>query len=60
MRDTAYTVTILRDGQPYHSDLAVTPDVDLLNITVEGYGTMIFDLVIDGAVYSSLTVEFSE
>ena len=59
VRETSYTVTILRDGQPYHSDLAVTPDVDLLNITVEGYGTMTFDLVIDGAVYSSMPVEFA-
>ena len=59
-RDTAYTVTILRDGQPYHTDLPVASDVDLLNVTVEGFGTMVFDLVIDGAVYSSLSVEFSE
>jgi serine/threonine-protein kinase len=59
VRETSYTVTILRDGQPYHSDLAVTPDVALLNITVEGYGTMTFDLGIDGAVYSSMPVEFA-
>jgi len=58
-KETAYTVTVLRNGQPYLTDLPVAPDADLLNVPVEGYGTMIFELVVDGAVFSSLEVEFS-
>ena len=58
-KETSYTVTVLRDGQPYLSDLTVAPDADLLNVPVEGYGSMIFELVIDGVVFNSLEVEFS-
>ena len=56
-RDTAYTAQILREGQHY-LEVSITPGTELLNLTVEGSGTMQFSLVIDGAVYSSQSVEF--
>ena len=56
-RDTAYTAQILREGQSY-LEVSITPGTELLNLTVEGSGTMQFSLVIDGAVYSSQSVEF--
>ena len=56
-RDTAYTAQILREGQPY-LDVTISPGTEILNLTVEGSGTMQFSLVIDGAVYSSQSVEF--
>ncbi len=57
-RDTAFNVTVLRDGTAIVS-ATVQPGTDLFTVpNVEGSGTSVFDLVIDGAVYSSQTVEF--
>ena len=58
-RDTAYTVTVLRDGAPIVSEAPVDPSSQVFTIPdVEGSGTSVFELVIDGAVYSSQSVEF--
>ena len=57
-RDTAYTVTLLRDGVVLYSDVPIQPDSDIFSVDVEGCGTMLFELVIDGAVYASQPVEF--
>ncbi|MGM9590533.1 MAG: Stk1 family PASTA domain-containing Ser/Thr kinase [Faecousia sp.] len=57
-RDTMYNVTVLRDGVAIVS-ATVEPGTDLFTVpNVEGRGTSVFDLVIDGEVYSSQTVEF--
>jgi len=57
-RDTGYTVTVLRDGFAIVS-ATVEPGADIFTVPdVEGSGTSVFELVIDGAVYSSQTVEF--
>ena len=57
-RDTGYTVTVLRDGVAIVS-ASIEPGTDLFTVPdVEGSGTSVFDLVIDGDVYSSQTVEF--
>ena len=58
-RDTAYNVTVLRDGVPIVSNAPVDPSSQVFTIPdVEGSGTSVFELVIDGAVYSSQSVEF--
>ena len=58
-RDTAYTVTVLRDGSPIVSEAPVDPSSQVFTIPdVEGSGTSVFELIIDGAVYSSQSVEF--
>ena len=58
-RDTAYTVTVLRDGVPIVSEAPVDPSSQVFTIPdVEGSGTVLFELVIDGAVYSSRTEVF--
>ncbi len=57
-RDTGYTVTVLRDGVAIVS-ATVDPSTDIFTVPdVSGSGTSVFDLVIDGVVYSSQTVEF--
>lgn len=57
-RDTGYTVTIMRDGVPIVS-ASVEPGTDIFTVPdVEGSGTSVFELVIDGAVYSSRTETF--
>ena len=57
-RDTGYTVTVMQDGVAIVS-ASIEPGTDLFTVPdVEGSGTSVFDLVIDGAVYSSQTVEF--
>ena len=59
VRDTAYTVVVCRDGVPITGEITINPGTDVFSLgEVEGYGTVVFDLVIDGAVYSSLPVEF--
>ena len=58
-RDTSYTVTILRDGVPIISGATVDPSSQVFTIPdVVGSGTVLFELVIDGAVYSSRTEVF--
>ena len=57
-RDTAYTLVVHRDGVPCISEVTIQPDSDIFSLTVEGTGTMIFDLIIDGVVYASQSVEF--
>ena len=58
-RDAGYTVTILRDGMAIVSDAYVDPSSQVFTIPdVEGSGSVLFELVIDGAVYSSQSVEF--
>ena len=58
-RDTAYTVTVLRDGVAIVSEAPVDPSSQVFTIPdVEGSGTVLFELVIDGVVYSSRTEEF--
>ena len=57
--DTAYTVTILRDGVPIVSNATIQPGSEIFNLPeVEGSGTSVFELLVDGVVYSSQTVEF--
>ena len=59
VRETSYTVVVYRDGVPYTGEYTIDPGTDVFSLgEVEGYGTMTFDLVIDGAVYSSQRVEF--
>ena len=59
VRDTSYTVVVRRDGVPITGECTIDPGTDVFSLgEVEGYGTMVFDLVIDGAVYSSQRVEF--
>jgi len=57
-RDTAYTVTLLRDGAVLYADVPIEPGSDIFSVNVEGSGTMLFELVIDGEVYTSKPVEF--
>ena len=58
-RDTAYTVTILMDGAPIVSDAPVDPSSQVFTIpNVEGSGSVLFELVIDGVVYSTRTEVF--
>ena len=58
-RDTSYMVTILRDGVAIISEAPVDPSSQVFTVPdVEGSGSVLFELVIDGAVYSSQTVEF--
>ena len=58
-RDTAYTVTVLMDGVAIVSDAPVDPSSQVFTVPdVEGSGSVLFELVIDGAVYSSRTEEF--
>ncbi len=57
-RDTGFEVTVLRDGVAIVS-ATVAPGTDIFTVpNVEGSGTSVFDLVVDGQVYSSQTVEF--
>ena len=59
VRDTAYTVTVYRDGVPIAGPITIEPGTDVFSLgEVEGSGTMVFDLMIDGVVYSSKPVEF--
>ncbi|MBQ6720236.1 MAG: Stk1 family PASTA domain-containing Ser/Thr kinase [Oscillospiraceae bacterium] len=59
VRDTSYTVVVYRDGVPITGEYTINPGTDVFSLgEVEGYGTVIFDLVIDGVVYSSKPVEF--
>ena len=58
-RDTAYTVVVYQGGRPITGEIAIQPGTDLFELPVEGSGVVTFDLVIDGAVYSSQTVNFS-
>ena len=59
VRDTSYTVVVCRDGIPITGEYTIDPGTDVFSLgEVEGYGTMVFDLMIDGAVYSSQRVEF--
>ena len=39
-------------------EIPIDPGVQLLNVPVEGSGSVMFALVIDGAVYSSQVVNF--
>ena len=58
-RETAYTVTVLRDGFAIITDAPVDPSSQVFTVPdVEGSGTVLFELVIDGVVYSSRTEEF--
>ena len=56
-RSFTYSAQIHRDGF-FYLEVSIDPGVQLLNLTVEGSGTMLFELVIDGAVYSSQPVVF--
>ena len=59
VRDAAYTVVVYRNGQPFTGEYTIDPGTDVFSLgEVEGSGTVVFELVIDGAVYSSQTVEF--
>ena len=58
-RDYTYTVVVCRDGVPITGEVTIEPGTDVFSLgDVEGYGTMVFDLIVDGAVYSSQRVEF--
>ena len=58
-RETAYTVSILRDGVMIIAEAPVDPSSQVFTLPdVEGSGTVLFELVVDGAVYSSQSVEF--
>ena len=58
-RDTSYTVTILRDGVPIVSDAPIEPGTHIFSLSdVEGSGTCMFELWVDGEFYSSHPVEF--
>ncbi len=58
-RDASYTVTVLMDGVAIVSDAPVDPSSQVFTVPdVEGSGSVLFELVIDGAVYSSRTEEF--
>ena len=58
-RDTSYTVTILRDGVPIISDAPIEPGTHIFSLSdVEGSGTSMFELWVDGQFYSSHPVEF--
>ena len=58
-RDTSYTVTVLMNGVPIVSEAPVDPSSQVFTVPdVEGSGTVLFELVIDGAVYSSRSEEF--
>ena len=57
--DTAYTVTILRDGVAIISDAPIQPGSEIFNLPdVEGSGTSVFELWVDGTLYSSQTEVF--
>ena len=57
--DTSYTVTIYRDGTPIVSDVTIQPGSEIFNLPdVEGSGTSMFELWVDGEFYSSHPVEF--
>ena len=57
-RDEAYTVTVLRDGVAI-ATATVDPSSDIFNLPdVEGTGVSVFELLVDGVVYSSQTREF--
>jgi len=58
-RDTSYTVTILRDGVAIISDAPIDPGTHIFSLSdVEGSGTSVFELVIDGVVCDTQTVVF--
>lgn len=58
-RDSSYTVTVLMDGVAIVSDAPVEADSQIFTVPdVEGSGSVLFELVIDGSVYSKQTVEF--
>ena len=56
-RGSSYIAQIHRDGQ-FYMEIPIDPGVQLLNVPVEGSGSVMFALVIDGAVYSSQVVNF--
>ena len=57
--ENEYTVTILRDGSPIVSDVIIQPGSEIFNLPdVEGSGTSVFELLVNGTTYSSQTVEF--
>ena len=59
VRDTSYTVMVCRDGAPITGQITIEPGTDVFSLgEVQGSGTVVFDLMIDGAVYSSQRVEF--
>ncbi len=58
-RDKTVTVVVYRDGVPFTGEYTIEPGTDVFSLgEVEGSGTVTFELVIDGAVYSSQKVEF--
>ena len=58
-RDVSYTVTVLMDGVAIVSDAPVDPSSQVFTVPdVEGSGSVLFELVIDGEVYSSRTEVF--
>ena len=56
-RGSSYIAQIHRDGQ-FYMEIPIDPGVQLLNVPVEGSGSVMFALVIDGAVYSAQVVNF--
>ena len=57
--DTSYTVTIKRDGGPIISDASIDPGTHIFSLSdVEGSGTAVFELYVNGEFYSSQNVEF--
>ena len=59
VRETAYTLMVFQGGQPITGEYAIQPGTDLFELPVQGSGVVTFDLVIDGAVYDSVTVDFN-
>jgi len=57
-RETTCTVTVRQNGVPIIGDVTVEPGTDEFALDVTGTGTAVFDLVVDGTVYSSRTVDF--
>ena len=58
-RDTSYTVTVLMDGVAIVSEAPVDPSSQVFTVPdVQGSGSVLFELVIDGVVYSSRTEVF--
>ena len=52
-------MVVYRDGVPCTGEYSVDPGTDVFSLgEVEGSGTVIFELVVDGVPYDTLRVEF--
>lgn len=57
--DEPYKLAIQSNGQTVVGEVTIQPGSDEYVVTLQGLGTVVYDVLINGTVYNSQTVEFS-